>query len=42
MFVQPELEDNLEETESNVDEDIEGIWERLQGGGLIPETCTFF
>ena len=41
MFVQPELEDNLEETESNVDEDIEGIWERLQAGGLIPETCTF-
>ena len=25
MFVQPELEDNLKETKSNVDEDIEGI-----------------
>ena len=41
MLVQLELEDNLEESESNVDEDIEGIWEKIQAGGLIPETCTF-
>ena len=40
-FFNPELEDDLEETESNVNEDTEGIWERLQAGGLIPKTFTF-
>ena len=40
-FFHSELKDDLKETESNVNEDTEGIWERLQAGGLIPETFTF-
>ena len=40
-FFHSELEDNLEETKSNVNEDTKGIWERLQAGGLIPETFAF-
>ena len=40
-FVQLEDEDNIEETENNGDRDVEGIWERLQACGLIPETYDF-
>ena len=40
-FFHSELEDDLEATKSNVDGDTEGIWKRLQAGGLILETFTF-
>ena len=40
-FVRLEDEDNIEETENNGDRDVEGIWERLQACGLIPETYDF-
>ena len=40
-LVQLEDEDNIEETENNGDRDVEGIWERLQACGLIPETYDF-
>ena len=40
-FFHSELEDDLEETESNVNEDTEGIWESIEAGCLIPKTFTF-
>ena len=41
-FFHSEFEDNLEATKSKVDGDTEEIWKRLQAGGLIPETFTFY
>ena len=40
-FVRLGDKDNIEETENNGDRDVEGIWERLQACGLIPETYDF-
>ena len=40
-FVRLKDEDNIEETENNGDRDVDGIWERLQACGLIPETYDF-
>ena len=40
-FVRLEEDDDVEEIESLTNSDIEGIWERLQASGLIPETYSF-
>ena len=40
-FFHSKLEDDLEETESNVNEDTEGIWESIEARCLIPKTFTF-
>ena len=37
-----EAEDKDVEVESNVNRDAEGIWDRLQACGLVPETFDFF
>ena len=40
-FFHYKLEDDFEATESNVDGDSEGIWEKLQAGGLTLEIFNF-
>ena len=40
-FIRLEAENKGVEDESNVDRDAEGIWERLQACGLVPETFDF-